>query len=175
MGIKSKEEFPVGECIKDCYLKKIEYKRGIKQETDEEWEALVFSIVHRESWINIFIADVNKEKYMDLNELKRKKYNIEVAIERMLSLYLDKNEMQEYLEGLAGIERNFKSYCQYIISIIESKDFKNISLDLKTSPRKGGGAIVYPIGVFIKRSDDDTKVLQYTEWEEERISNFHKL
>ena len=173
MGIKQKEKskFPVAECVPNCYLKKVQYKSGEKD--GEKWEAIIFSFVHNEDWINLFIRKVNKKKFESLDKFEHKKYQTALAIERILSVYLDSHGMLEYREGLADIDRNFRSYVEYVIDTLESTDYKKIAVDLKTVPTASEEARILPYGIFIRKSGDLTKVLQYTDWDNDLISNLY--
>ncbi len=177
MGLKPKKKhsnnFPIGESVTKCFLKKVEYKSGEREDGDH-WEGIIFSIINGDEWVGLFVADANPLKYPDDNQLARKKYQIELAIERMLSLYLTKTEMVAFRNGLVNVERHFRAFCEYAIETLSDKNYKDISIDVKTSPNRGGGATILPIGVFAKKSTDMEKVLQYTDWENDRIENFHK-
>lgn len=173
MGLrpKGKSSFPVAECVSNCYLKKVQYKTG---ENDEgKWEAIIFSFVHKDDWISLFIRKTKKRQFESDTKFEHRKYQTGLAIERILSLYLDSHGMIEFREGLAHIDRNFQSFVEYVIEVLESTDYKTTPIDLKTVPTKTDEARILPYGVFIRRSGDLSKVLQYTEWENDLISNLY--
>src|SRR6188768_1320471 len=104
MGLKSREKsnFPVSECVTNCFLKKVQYKSGESAEYGP-WEALLFSFVHDTDWLTLFIRKVDKKKFESPNDFQNKRYQTGLAIERILSVYLDSHGMIEFREGLSGI------------------------------------------------------------------------
>lgn len=173
MGLKAREKskFPVAECVPNCYLKKVQYKTGERE--GDVWEAIIFSFVHNEDWISLFIRKVDKKKFESTTQFEHKRYQTGLAIERILSIYLDSHGMIDFREGLATIDRNFKSYVEYVIETLDATDYKKVPVDLKTVPTKTEEAKIMPYGVFIRRAGDLTKVLQYTDWENDLISNLY--
>lgn len=134
---------------------------------------MIFSFVHDEDWLNLFIPKVKRKKFESNDKFEHKRYQTALAIERILSLYLDSHEMIEFREGLADIDRNFQSYCEYVVETLEKTDYKKVAVDLKTLPTKTEEAKIYPFGVFIRRAGDLTKVLQYTDWDNNLIENLY--
>lgn len=173
MGLKPKEKknFPVKECVSNCYLKKVQYKEG--EDENGPWEAIIFSFVHQDDWLSLFIRKVSRKKFESDDQFEHRRYQTGLAIERILSVYLDSHGMIEWREGLATIDRNFKSYVEYVIETLELVDYKKTAIDLKTMPKSNEEAKIMPYGVFIRKHGDLTKVLQYTDWEEDQISNLY--
>lgn len=172
LAARKKSEFPVGECVSNCYLKKVQYKSGERAD-GSPYEAILFSFVHGDDWISLFITKVDKRKFESDTKFEHKRYQTALAIERILSVFLDSHGMIEFREGLANIDRNFKAYAEHVIDILETTDYKKIPVDLKTIPTKQEEARILPYGVFIRRTGDMTKVLQYSDWENDLITNLY--
>lgn len=172
MSLKTsrKSEFPIEECVKNCYLKKVQYKSGVDQ-NNEPWQAIIFSFSHKDEWTSLFIRNVRRKDFEDDTKFKYKKYQLELAIERILSTYLDSDGMKSFRDGLKSIEITFKSYADYLIETLEKTKYKQISVDLKTIPASNKEARISPYGIFIRRSDNNNTVMQYSEWELDLISN----
>lgn len=174
MGLKkdsaTKSNFPISECVSNCFLKKVQYKSGVGQD-DEPWQAIVFYFSHKDEWTSLFIRNVRRKDFETDTKFKHKKYQLSLAIERILSIYLGSEGMKEFISGLRDIDVTFKSYVEYIIETLETTEYKQTSVDLKTIPNSKREARVSPYGVFIRRSDDPNTVIQYSEWENDLISN----
>lgn len=175
MGIKKRSNFPVGECISDCFLKKIEYKEG-ERDDGTEWEAAVFYISKGGDWVSIFISKYVKDPLHTKDKAEEERYRREVALERILALFLDTQEMKEdYRNNLPRIKkRTFKNWFKLMKWAIEKRDYKSVNLSVKTLPNDKGEAYIPMIGKFIKKTSDRDTVLQYSTWEREKIENYGK-
>lgn len=162
-------DFPLHHCVKDVYVTELRY--GNK----EGFEYLFVLFTYKDKELPYFlglptresVARYQKDKKKIEEALKQKRKSKRDWLEEFFATYLSSSQMIEARDGV----KNFKEYCSNFISLAELNNYKEQEVWLKTIPHNVRGCTVAYTPPFIKKPDNDSIILEYSNWE---IETFFK-
>lgn len=159
-------EFPIEECIDNCYLKKMSYKEGYDDD-GVGFQKVCFSFMNGEDWIHLILKNPRKGYYDEEEEFIKEKTRVITMFENIQSVYLDPKVMKKLLLDNTG----FRSWIKEMREEMKNVRFWDTEVELKTLPRKGGGTTLPRYAPFIRKKGDINIRLKYSNWESGLFNN----
>ena len=142
------KELPVSPLVKNCYLKKVEYKSDEKD--GEKFEYMAISVNKGDRWLNERYYNPIKTRYETNREFQLARQRLRRCLEHIASTYFDTDGMRELLKNPGG---SFKSYVELFKTMMEAINYKEIEIEVKTVTYRGKVRLSGS-PFFIKRAGD---------------------
>lgn len=166
-----KSKFPIKECVDNCYLQDVHYVHGT---TDKgKWKGIKFIFERNGSYFMPIIYNPKKVNYPG-NLYDREILRVTNLMESIFFTYLTTDDIMEAKIGVSDLE----GYISNISTALKKAGCDKIPVDLKIIPDSNGNPTL-PRYIShsnkyipcIKKSDDITKTLRYTEYEKNFVNN----
>ena len=145
---KQFKDFPLSPLVKNCYLKKIEYKHD--ERDGKKYEFMAISINKGDRWLHERFYNPIKTNYETNKDFQSARQRLRRCLEHIASTYFDTDGMRALLKNPGG---TFKSYVELFKSMMEAIKYQEIEIEVKTMKYKG--KIKLPGSpFFIKRAGD---------------------